>query len=172
MAENRPSAPPVPPKAPTPVFMPKETPQTSTPTMERGAYEDNFAADLGLPPSVLKTKVMGIIMAVVLIVGIVFGTLMFGGSDDQQQQVGLQGVVQNMDMDRPLPRCGMVDKGQACVLYIMNHTRYDRTAEDFFDEAVRLTEVSRYSISMVNTRYAKQRIGPGRFAQIKIPNVR
>lgn len=162
---------PLPPKAPapTPVFMPKERPQEGP---QKGLYDDNFAVDLNLPASVLKTKTMAIVFGVTLVIGMLFGSIMFGGSEAPKQQSGLQGVVANVDLDRPWPRCGTVEKGQACVLYLMNNTRYDRTAEDFFDEAVRLMEVSRYSISMVNTRYAKQRIGPGYFAQIKVPNVR
>lgn len=169
MTENNFKAP-LPPKAPAPVFLPKEHPQE---TAQKGLYDDNFAADMNLPASVLKTKTIAIIFGVTLVVGMLFGSIMFGSSSNaQQQQPGLQGVVANVDLDRPWPRCGTVEKGQACVLYLMNNTRYDRTAEDFFDEAVRLMEVSRYSISMVNTRYAKQRIGPGYFAQIKIPNVR
>lgn len=161
---------PLPPKAPAPVFMPKEHPQEGP---QRGLYDDNFAVDLNLPASVLKTKTVALVFGVTLLVGIIFGSIMFGGgSESTPQSAGLQGVVPNMDLDQPWPRCGTVEKGQACILYMMNNTRYDRTAEDFFDEAVRLMEVSRYSISMVNTRYAKQRIGPGYFAQIKIPNIR
>lgn len=177
MSENNFQAPP--PKAPmppSPVFMPKVTgPKNEEKTTEsaKGIYDDNFAADLNLPPKILQTKSMGIVMGVVLVLGIIFGAAFFGGSEAPKQVSGLQGVVPNMDIspNDTMYRCGTVDKGQACILYIMNHTRYDRTAEDFFDEAVRLTEVSRYSISMVNTRYAKQRIGPGHFAQIKIPKV-
>lgn len=171
MTDQEFKAPPVPPKAPAPVFMPKEHPQE---TAQRGLYDDNFAADLNLPASVLKTKTMGLIMAGVLLFGIIFGSIFFGGSGDSspKKSGGLQGVVRNMDLDVMLPRCGTVERGQACILYLMNSSRYDKTAEDFFDEAVRLMEVSRYSISMVNTRYAKQLIRPGYFAQIKIPNVR
>lgn len=169
MTNSQMPTPPLPPKAPAPVFMPKEHPQEGP---QKGLYDDNFAADLNLPATVLKTKTVALVFAVTLLVGVIFGSVMFGGSSAQQQSTGLQGVVPNMDLDRVWPRCGTVEKGQACVLYLMNNTRYDKTAEDFFDEAVRLMEVSRYSISMVNTRYAKQRINPGYFAQIKIPNVR
>lgn len=171
MTDNQFKAPPVPPKAPTPVFMPKEHPQEGP---VKGLYDDNFAADLNLPASLLKTKTMGLIFGGTLLFGMIFGAIFFGGSSEPSKpaQPCIGGVVPNMDIDTPLPRCGTVDKGQACILYLMNNQRYDRTAEDFFDEAVRLMEVSRYSISMVNTRYAKQRISPGYFAQIKIPNVR
>lgn len=177
MSENNfQTPPPKAPMPPSPVFMPQGSGQKKEEKSNKtvkGMYDDNFAADLNLPPEVLKTKTMSIVLGVVLVLGIIFGAAFFGGSEAPKQVSGLQGVVQNMDISPTdsMYRCGTVDKGQACILYIMNNTRYDKTAEDFFDEAVRLTEVSRYSISMVNTRYAKQRIGPGYFAQIKIPKV-
>ncbi|MGN1063277.1 MAG: hypothetical protein ACI4QM_03025, partial [Alphaproteobacteria bacterium] len=122
MTDTEFKAPPVPPKAPTPVFMPKEHPAE---IRTKGLYDDNFAADLNLPATVLKTKTMGLIMGGVLLFGIVFGSVFFGGSGDsaQKQSPGLQGVVHNIDMDVMLPRCGMVDRGQACVLYLMNSSR-------------------------------------------------
>ncbi len=171
MNENEIKAPPIPPKAPMPVFMPKEHPQ-EMPT--HGLYDDNFAADLNLPASILRTKTISIIMGCVLLFGMMFGSIMFGGGDsaDQPKQVGLQGVVPNIDLDRQYPRCGMTEKGQPCVLYIMNSSRYDKTGEDFFKDAVRLMEVSEYAVEMVNTRYAKQIIKPGYIAQIKVPAVR
>lgn len=171
MSENEFRAPPVPPKAPTPVFMPKEHPQE---TVVRGLYDDNFAADLNLPAKVLSTKNMSIIMFCVLVFGMLMGAAFFGGSDapSKKQNTGLQGVVANIDLTNALPRCGIAEKGQACLLYIMNSSRYDKTAEEFFKDAVRLMGVSEYAISMVNTRYAKQRIKPGYIAQIKIPDVR
>lgn len=161
---------PMPPKAPSPVFMPKDHTSES---VVHSMYDDNFAADFNLPAGILKTKPMAMIMGGVLCVGLILGAMMFGGSESTQQQSGgLQGVVRNIDLDKQYPRCGVAEKGQACILYIMNSSRYDKTGEDFFDEAVRLTTASKYSISMVNTRYAKQIIRPGYIAQIKIPNIR
>ena len=171
--ENQFKAPPVPPKAPTPVFMPKEHPQ-EMPT--KGLYDDNFAAELNLPAKLLTTKYMTMILGGTLLVGMIFGTALFGGSDTapvQTQQPGtVNGVVPNSDITTAMPRCGIAEKGQACLLYIQNNSRYDKTAGDFFDEVVRLMGVSKYSVSMVNTRYAKQRIKPGYIAQIKVPDVR
>lgn len=136
-----------------------------------GKYDNNFAADFNLPPSILSSKTIGILMMIVCVFGLVMGSVLFGGNSTPQA-VGLQGVIQNQDITTKLPRCGRTDPGQACVLYIMNHTRYDKIAENFFDDAVRLTEVQKYSIAMVNPKYAKTRIPPGYFAEIKIPNVR
>lgn len=139
--------------------------------LQRGKYDNNFAADFNLPPSVITSKSIGILLLIICIFGIIIGSVFFGGSS-KPQVVGLQGVVPNQDITTRLPRCGRTDPGQACVLYIMNHTRYDKIAENFFDDAVRLTEVQKYSIAMVNPKYAKTRIPPGYFAEIKIPNVR
>lgn len=140
---------------------------------EQQDYSDNFAADLNLPASILRTKTMTIIMVCILLLGLILGAALFGGgSKKAEQPQGLTGIVANPDKTTRMPRCGTVEKGQACLLYIMNHTRYDRIAEDFFDEALKLTEVSKYSISMVNPKYAKRRIPPGYFAEIKIPSVR
>lgn len=136
-------------------------------------YVPNFATDFNLPAGIIRTKgVMGIFGGA-LVAGMLFGAIFFGGgSGATQQNTGLQGVVRNPDITTPMKRCGLIDRGQACVLYIMNTTRYDKRAEDFFDEAVKLTEVQKFSIQMVNPKYAKTLIPPGRFAQIKIPNVR
>lgn len=155
-----------------PVATREEMPR-ATQRPAQNIYADNFAADLNLPPWVLTTKNMFIFVVIVLFVGMLFGSVLFGGSSSAPQQTsGLQGVVANRDITTRLPRCGRTDVGQACVLYIMNHTRYDKLAEEFFNEAVRLTEVQKYSISMVNPKYAKTRIPPGHFAEIKIPNIR
>ena len=170
--ENGFKAPPVPPKAPTPVFMPKEHPQE---TQTKGLYDDNFCVDFNLPAKFLTTKMMAMVIGGVLLVGVIFGATFFGGSDSgtsQQQQQGLQGIVPNPDLTKRTDRCGIAEKGQACLLYIMNSSRYDKTAEDFFEEAAATMGIGTYAVSMVNVRYAKQRIRPGYIAQIKIPDVR
>ena len=147
-----------------PVEKPQEGPQY-------GLYDDNFAADLNLPVKLLRTKSMAMILGGPFLIGLIFGGSFFGGNAQQVVQ-GLSGVVGNPDVEPNTPRCGMVAAGQACVLYLMNSSRQDRYAETFFDEAVRLTEVAKYSISMANPQYAKRLIKPGYIAQIKIPNVR
>lgn len=135
-----------------------------------GLYDDNFAADLNLPARLLTTKSMAIILICMFIVGLFFGGIFFGGK--KQVVEGLGGIVGNPDVVAGTPRCGMISPGQECVIYMMNSTRIDRYAETFFDEAVRLTEVAKYSIAMANPQYAKKVIKPGYIAQIKIPNVR
>ena len=117
-------------------------------------------------------KALGFVAVIVFLCGILVGAMMFGGSSKPQQQTGLSGVVKNTDIRSRTPRCGQIDKGQACVLYVMNNTRYDKIAENFFETALRLTEVPLFSISMANPKYAKRRIPPGAFAEILIPKVR
>jgi len=147
--------------------------QATAPETEPGFYDDNFAADFNLPPSVLKTKSMTVILIATCLIGVILGSMLFGSSSaPKQQNTGLQGVVRNQDITTATPRCGLTDRGEACILYIVNHTRYDKIAEEFFDEAVKLTEVQKYSIAIANPKYAKTRIPPGYFAQIKIPKVR
>lgn len=156
--------------------VPQEAPQQSATQQaaQRGRYEPNFASDFNLPPSIIQTKGVMLMMACVLFMGLLVGMMMggAGGSQPAQQQGGLRGVIRNKDITVKMPRCGLTDPGQACLLYIMNSTRYDKIAEDFFDEAVKLMGVQKYSIQMVNPVYAKDRIPPGYFAEIKIPNVR
>lgn len=125
----------------------------------------------GSSPQLNNPKTMGILAVVTLLFGVLLGAMMFSGSSAPAPQ-GLLGVVKNDDIRVKLPRCGRIDRGQACILYLMNSTRYDRIAESFFEEALRLTEVPIYSISMANPKYAKRRIPPGHFAEIHIPKVR
>ena len=114
-------------------------------------------------------------LAFVLMGTIIFGILlvasMFGGSSEPVKS-GLQNVVRNQDIRQKLPLCGRVVKGQACVLYIMNATRYDQLAENFFSDALKLTEVPEQKIKWANPKYAKHRIPPGAFAEIFIPSLR
>ena len=105
-----------------------------------------------------------------VIFGILIGAMMFGGSS-QPPPKGLQNVIRNQDIRQKLPLCGRVVKGQACVLYIMNATRYDQRAESFFDTALKLTEVPLRKISWANPKYGKQLIPPGALAEIFIPGV-
>ncbi len=151
---------------------PLETQETEpAETRPVGLYDDNFAAAFGLPPSLLKPKMMGGIFAGIFLFGMLFGALLFGGSS-QPQQTGLQGVIANPDIKTKLPRCGRTDNSSACVLYIVNHSTNDKRARDFFDSAVKLTGRQRYAIEIDNPAYANTRIPAGYFAQIKIPSLR
>ncbi len=116
-------------------------------------------------------KSLAIIVVIALISGLLLGGMLFGSKSSPAPQ-GLLGVVKNTDIRQPLRRCGMIDMGQACVLYIVNHTRYDKTVEDYFKQAEDLTGVPIYSIQMANPKYAKRIIRPGHFAEILIPRLR
>ncbi|MBR5130444.1 MAG: hypothetical protein IKV03_04390 [Alphaproteobacteria bacterium] len=170
--DNQFKAPPVPPKAPTPVFMPKEHPQEST---TKGLYDDNFAVDFNLPAKFLTTKVMAMVLGGALLLGVLFGATFLGGERAPQQQAptkgSINGVVPNIDLTVSLPRCGIAERGKSCLLYVQNSSRYDKMVEDFFDNAGSLMGRTSHSIAMVNSRYAKQRIKPGYIAQIKIPDL-
>ncbi len=132
----------------------------------------NFASEFNLPPSVVSTKGFLLITVIALLVGFFFGNMMGGNNAPAPQQtVGLRGVVSNKDITSKMPRCGLVEKGQACLLYIMNSTRYDKIAEKFFEEAAKLMGVQVYSIGLVNPKYAKELIKPGYIAEIKIPKL-
>ena len=109
----------------------------------KGIYDDNFAAQFNLPPVLLTTKVIGAIFAGIFLFGIIFGATR--------------------------QRCGIAEKTQGCVLFIMNATRRDREARSFYDEAARITGVPSYTIELGNIEYATSIIRPGFIAQINIP---
>ena len=100
--------------------------------------------------------------------------IFFGGGSSAPQQgpSGLQGVVRNPDIYENLQRCGIVPQTEPCIVYIVNHSRADRYAEYFFDQAVKLTGRQPYLVSIENPQYAKMRIPPGYIAQIKIPRLK
>ena len=134
---------------------------------------DNFAKALKLPVSIFKTKIMAAILGGSVLLGVLLGALFFGGgTPPPSPQQGLLGIVRNPDMRQDLPRCGTVSEGYPCVVYIVNHSRNDRYAEYFFDEATRLTGRQKYLVTIENQQYAKSRIPPGWIAQVKIPSLK
>lgn len=143
---------------------PTPGPTTST----QGLYDDNFAAQFNLPPVLLTTKVMGAIMAGIFLFGILFGATVFGGTT-QTTTSGLQGVVRNPEVPAGRKRCGIAERTQGCVLFMMNASRRDREARSFYDEAARITGVPSYTIELGNIEYATSIIRPGFLAQINIP---
>lgn len=192
MTEQKFQAPPLP-KAPTPVQpiagvspqpatpfpqpaatveLPVSNTTTDTPnssTESTASVTTGLITDLNLPLQLLQTKVVAGILGGVLLFGIILGAMMFGGSASPAQNSGLQGIVRNPEIKQNIPRCGMADRTASCILYIVNASRNDRLAEDFFDEAVKLTGRQKYLLTIENSQYAKTRIAPGYFAQIKVP---
>ena len=135
---------------------------------KEGVYDNNFAADLNLPPKVLQTKIMGSIVAGLFFFGMMMGCMMSGGEVVQTTN-GLQGVVFNPDAPPGTYRCGIAPLTRGCVLYIMNSKNYDRKGADFYQEAQNITGVPSYTLQLSNVRYASTPIQPGYIAEIYIP---
>ena len=135
---------------------------------------DNFATRLKLPVKIYKTKMMAAILCGTAVVGILLGAMIFGGSSAPMAQGprGLLGVVGNPDIRSNLGRCGTVREDEACVVYIVNHSRNDKRAGAFFKEAVKLTGRQEYMVQIANKQYVNTLIPPGYIAQIQVPPLR
>lgn len=130
-------------------------------------YKENMASDLGLPPVFIKTKMLMLLFFLFFALGGGAGYLMSsvkGKSDD-----GMRGVVRNAEIPKGRPRCGIAQKGQGCVLYLMNAQRREIEGRDFFETAANLLNVPRFQIETANIRYATIRIPPGYIALLNIP---
>lgn len=101
------------------------------------------------------------------VVGALFSKLFFG--EQKVVRDGLQGVVVNSEVPRGRARCGVAEKTQGCVLYIMNPQRQELNASDFYDLASQLTGRQRFIIETGNMRYSNRKIKPGEIAQFNIP---
>ncbi len=118
-------------------------------------------------PGMVAKKIAVVIGIAAFLAGFVGAKLMFG----QQKVVrdGLQGVVVNAEVPRGRARCGVAEKTQGCVLYIMNPQRSELNASDFYDLASQLTGRQRFVIETGNMRYSNRKIKPGEIAQFNIP---
>ncbi len=116
--------------------------------------------------SIEKKKVLLIALGCVFF-GLLIGKFLFGSP--QVVQHGLPGVVVNPEVPKGRSRCGMVEKTQGCVLYVMNPQRQDLNGRDFYDWAAQQTGRQRFVIETGNMRYSNVRIRPGGIAQINIP---
>lgn len=115
----------------------------------------------------LSLKMLIFIGCMSLFVGVVLGKLLFGTSKIVHN--GLQGVVINSEVPRGRARCGVAERNQGCVLYLMNPQRQDMRARDFYDLAAQMTGRQRFMIETGNMRYANSKIKPGDIAQLNIP---
>ena len=106
------------------------------------------------------------------LVGLILGISMAGGESTPVAPECLLRRTRNPDIQERFPLCGLTSQTEPCILYIMNSTRYEKYAEDYFEEAQRLTGRSIPNISVENAVYAKVPIYPGWFAEIKIPSLR
>ena len=138
------------------------------PAFEENPYEHNMASDLGLPPAFVKTKVLMPLFAFLLMFGGVAGyfasSVLQSGSENE-----LPGVVTNAEIPKGRPRCGIAQKGQGCVLYLMNAKRREMEAKDFFSMASEILGVPKFQIETANIRYATMRIPPGYIALLNVP---
>lgn len=146
-------------------------------SLERSFIEDD---DVAPQPEGLRGKMMvgdlftGFAIMVTagffLLFGIVFAKLFLSSETPVQQ--GLQGVVVNSEVPRGRARCGVAEKTQGCVLYIMNPQHQDLNGRDFYDLAAQLTGRQRFMIETGNMRYSSIKIRPGEIAQLNIPPLR
>ena len=118
-------------------------------------------------PEWLNLKIFIIATAISLILGLIVGKLFF--SQSAVVHNGLQGVVVNSEVPRGRARCGIAERSQGCVLYIMNPQRQEMSAKDFYDLASQMTGRQRFMIETGNMRYANSRIKPGEIVQLNIP---
>lgn len=108
-----------------------------------------------------------VVSILVFILGILCTKIFSGGKTVVKD--GLQGVVVNAEVPRGRARCGVAEKTQGCVLYIMNPQRQDLQGRDFYDLASQLTGRQRFVVETGNMRYSSVKIRPGDIAQINIP---
>lgn len=136
---------------------------------EPSPYDDNMAADMGLPAGFLKTKVLIPLFVLFLFLGTGLG--MFIGNPRQVVSEELPGVVSNPEIPKGRPRCGLSQKGQGCVLYLMNAQRREVEAKEFFGMAADMLSIPKFQIETANIRYATTRVPPGYIALFNIPPV-
>ena len=115
----------------------------------------------------VSMAILAVAVILSLLVGLLIGKFFF--TETQTTHNGLQGVVINSEVPRGRARCGVSDKNQGCVLYIMNPQRQNVRAKDFYDMAAQVTGRQRYMIETGNMRYANTEIRPGDIAQLNIP---
>ena len=130
-------------------------------------YDKNFASDLGLPPAFVRTPMMLFFFLMFTLVGAGLG--FFYGTMDSRGADELPGVVINAEIPKGRPRCGIAQKGQGCVFYVMNSQRKEMEARDFFGIASDMLQMPKFQIETANIRYATTRIPPGYIALLNIP---
>jgi hypothetical protein len=115
----------------------------------------------------VKKNLFITVSVICLFVGLFLGKSIFSSSKVEKH--GLEGVVMNEDVPTGRARCGLTDKSQACVFYLMNWYKQELNGRDFYKLAAQLTGREEYMIETDNLRYATVKIKPGHFAQLNIP---
>ena len=134
--------------------------------------DENLVYEQAMPTSVFSNpnmakKVTIFSTIIAFIIGIIGAKIFF--TEPTVVRDGLQGVVVNSEVPRGRARCGVAEKTQGCVLYIMNPQRQELNASDFYDLASQLTGRQRFIIETGNMRYSNRKIKPGEIAQFNIP---
>lgn len=155
-------------------------PQARPEPQDSGAYqqpnkflsEDDFVPkarfiDTLMEGNLFTTKGVALVAVLALLLGVIVTKLVVGGKTVVKD--GLQGVVVNAEVPRGRARCGVAERTQGCVLYIMNPQRRDLQGRDFYDLASQLTGRQRFVVETGNMRYSSAKIRPGDIAQINIP---
>lgn len=114
-----------------------------------------------------EKKLMFVVGLAAFVLGFLLSKFFF--SEQKIVNDGLQGVVVNAEVPRGRARCGLAEKTQGCVLYIMNPQRQELNARDFYDLASQLTGRQRFVIETGNMRYSNTKIRPGEIGQFNIP---
>lgn len=149
-----------------------ESQKTAYQQQNRFLSEDDFAPkprfiDTLMEGNLFTVKGVALIAVLTLILGALVTKLIVGGKTVVKD--GLQGVVVNTEVPRGRARCGVAERTQGCVLYIMNPQRRDLQGRDFYDLASQLTGRQRFVVETGNMRYSSAKIRPGDIAQINIP---
>ena len=98
----------------------------------------------------MKKNILVAVSAICLILGLFIGKTLF--SSQKVEKHGLEGVVINEDVPAGRPRCGLTDKSQACVFYLMNWYKQELNGRDFYKLAAQLTGSEDYMIETDNHR--------------------
>lgn len=140
------------------------------PELREDSHDDDYReelADSRLSSTLANNKILVALAVVVFFAGALVSRVIMG--EQKVVRNGLQGVVINQEVPRGRARCGVAEKTQGCVLYIMNPQRQELNARDFYDLASQLTGRQRFVIETGNMRYANVKIRPGDIAQLNIP---
>ncbi len=129
--------------------------------------QDTPAASSFIQGDLFTRQAVGIVGIVMVLIGFFIGKFLF--TEETVVREGLQGVVVNPEVPKGRARCGIAEKTQGCVLYIMNPQRQDLRARDFYDLASQLTGRQRFVIETGNMRYSNTKISPGEIVQLNIP---
>lgn len=133
-------------------------------------YDEDDAGDeeiLQEDTSYVKKNILYIAAGICFFVGLFIGKTLFATQTIENH--GLEGIVANPDIPAGRPRCGLTDKSQACVFYLMNWEKQELNGRDFYKLAAYFTGREEYMIETENLRYATVKIKPGDFAQLNIP---